>query len=752
MAASISYKISGKADTKALEKTQSGIQKIGNSVKKLNAMFGGMIIAKVIQGINAVVNGSTESFMAQNKAATLANKAFQNNTQLTQKSIQNIKKAMNSFSLNNLIDGDTLNNAASLATQMGLNEEQIIKVMDAATEMASAGIMPLDQAVKKLSETYTGNLGELKKLNPELANLTAEQLKAGKAVEEMKSKYSGFRETLAGTFEGRNSQIKNQFSDLQSSIGGVIQALKFVGQGKILPKLQEITSFIEEYRNQIINFFLNLPDIALTSVKSIKDIVIRFFYTLPDFGEFLFGSLPNWIKVVESVFVSIRNIYRGYLELTFGNLVALFYNKVIIPIKQNIQGLVDEIVEKNPKIAKFFKLNKIQFDFTPLAYATLSGYATFVSSPIKKAIENAKSASKIQAKLNDDYLENYKDIGEKLTGDLQEILNRDLPDDLKKALSQGMSTSVSTTQEDNSSGNTEENFSLKNVISSLGELGNVIINITSGHFIEILAQFAQSLISAFSEISQNFQMLINCFSTVASVIAEVVSNTVNLDVILQPFVDVLADVGIILGTVLSVGLQLYQVFSPTLSAFTQIINLITDIVANLTPFVSIIIQISSVLIPLKPLLGLICGLIKMVFNTIAMVLNALAPAISGFANFFITMWNSIVDIFNLIKIPTGFYWDWGPHFSWTSLADLMGIKKSAYTTAQDFQVDTSSNASNYETTSINESVSSGSASYTAAKDIYVNIYFNNSFVNGDAQEIAIMLKKEIARAESKNLV
>ena len=49
-------------------------------------------------------------------------------------------------------------------------------------------------------------------------------------------------------------------------------------------------------------------------------------------------------------------------------------------------------------------------------------------------------------------------------------------------------------------------------------------------------------------------------------------------------------------------------------------------------------------------------------------------------------------------------------------------------------------------------VSGGSATYNAAKDVYVNIYFNSSYVNGDAEEIAINLAREIKRAESKNLI
>ena len=47
---------------------------------------------------------------------------------------------------------------------------------------------------------------------------------------------------------------------------------------------------------------------------------------------------------------------------------------------------------------------------------------------------------------------------------------------------------------------------------------------------------------------------------------------------------------------------------------------------------------------------------------------------------------------------------------------------------------------------------SSGASYTAAKDVYVTINFDRSYVNGDAQEIAIALAREIRRAERMNLV
>ena len=47
-----------------------------------------------------------------------------------------------------------------------------------------------------------------------------------------------------------------------------------------------------------------------------------------------------------------------------------------------------------------------------------------------------------------------------------------------------------------------------------------------------------------------------------------------------------------------------------------------------------------------------------------------------------------------------------------------------------------------------QTAAAASASYTAARDIYVTINFNQSYVNGDAREIALNLRNEIRTAEA----
>ena len=66
---------------------------------------------------------------------------------------------------------------------LGLSEKQIGATIEAAAQLSAALNMDLGSAVKNLAKTYGGMTGELGESIPALKDLTAEQLKAGQAVE-----------------------------------------------------------------------------------------------------------------------------------------------------------------------------------------------------------------------------------------------------------------------------------------------------------------------------------------------------------------------------------------------------------------------------------------------------------------------------------------------------------------------------------------------------------------------------------------
>lgn len=808
MSASISYKIGGKFDSKPLNQAQKGIEKLSKAASAMKLAVGGFVVGAALKGLKSVVDGSSTAFINQNKALTAANKSFANNNKLSADSINNIKSAINGFSLNNFIDGDTLNNAAALASNMGLNEKQIIKVVDAAKELSVATGQDMNSCVKQLSLSYEGNVASLKKLVPEIGNLTEEEIKNGKAVELIKEKYNGFSESMSKSFDGRSKQFANTFGDLQASIGGVFQSLKFVSEGALMEPMKKLTGFIEEHRNQIINFFLNLPEIGGVAITALKDCVIRTMDNLPSLGSYLVGTIKNWLPVVTEFYKACGEILIGVFDVTFGNLGRLFYNKVIISIKEALQNLINEFVKEHPTIADWIGLDKIQLDMTPKAYATFSTYTAKASQNLEKAKQNAQESIRKQAELNSNFASKYSDITSKAAGQIKTILNKDLPDDLKAAFNAGGEVIAEKVSEldfsSNASASATVNFDtaqvengISRLSSALNQLGGVFN--TAGSIINAFAERASSLqtakakfleatkgveegtqamaqahqglaaatqaadaafkasiigliitlivklCTALAEVSPAMNELMNGIETIMSTIAEIIGPMI--ENILRPFADGLQSIGQIIGNLLMPILSvLNELFTPIFTALTKILKIVAQVISALQPIITLVVTLLTKISPLNLILKLLAKVldlfgtaIKFLYNKILVpVVNFLLKIITSIGNFFIRMYNGVVGVLNSISI-----FGWHPFdFSYKSELDYGSMKLE--------EIKDEENSSSVDTNPDN--VTGGSASYSAQRDVYVNIYFNSSYVNGDAESIAISLAREIKRAESKNLI
>lgn len=696
--ASATYKINGKFDSKPVSAAEAAMKKLGAAAGALKTALGGIVIAKVLQGVGAVMNGATEAFTAQNKALTNFRKSVANNAKMTAKDVDSITSKLGELSTGNFFDGDSLNNAAGYLANLKLGREQIEETMDAATELAAAGIMPLQDATKALAKSLNGELeGSLKDIAPELGNLTAEQLKNGDAIKVLKERYSGFRDEMSQTFEGRDTQFANTFGDLQASIGGIKKSFDFLTKGSLIKPFQELTAFIENNRKQIINFVLNLPELVKTSLIMVKDVLVRLMDKFPQLGEYVIGTIINWLPVVGEFAKAAGNLLIGVFDVTFGNLGRLFYNKVILNVKEALQNLVNDFVEKHPNISKILGVKKLEFDLTEKAYSSFKKYSDAAGKNVEKAIDKAKDATKTQMELNNKFAANFKDITDKGVDDLKKILNKDLPADLEKALSASVSaapTAAATTsgttgekKEGESSGGSDTKDPgtldyIAQVTSGLSSLGStmkfindVIQAILSGNWITFLIGLIVQLLQAVMENSDTVKAFFDGFSSMIGVFAK------------------------------KIAPMLAQILEPLLGLFESL-GVILDVVALIVK-------------ALTPILTLLAKAINAVFKAVAYVIGGIVNGIIGIIR-------KVISVIN--KLP-------GVNISKPDYIDLTG---------SDYTIDTGASSS---TDSATSSTASASASYTAARDIYMNVYYQNSYVNGDARAIALSIREEIKRAE-----
>lgn len=738
--ASVTYKINGEFDSKPISAAQNAMKKLSTVATGLKTAFVGIAAAKIGELFSKIKDGAEDAFKAQNKALVTFRKAAANNLNLTSKDIDALNSKMAELSTNNFFDGDSLNNSAAYLSNLKLSRDQIEKTLDAATELAAAGIMPLDQATKTLAKTYSGELdGALKDIAPDLKNLTDEQVKNGAAIDSLKIKYKGFRDDMAGTFSGRDTQFQNTFGDLQASLGGISSSLKFEAQGAIMPQLQQLTDWITQNRNYIINFFLHLPEVAKLSFSTLGDYMFNFIK--PDNmitlvkdilniwvtgWQNVTNLIPDIIKTMFDSLVEIGGMYGQKLGLAmvqpFAQMFADGINKVLEGFKDSgfgrALGWVYEKLSGNSSDTLF---NVIDISLRGLSNALQDSTAAERAlernqEKTQKEIKNKLDST--MTKLKDSFKGDF-DARKKMAGDigkmnedtnkeflknLKTLLGQDLPEDLKKALEAQVianptapqSSSPSEKQGNATGGKEEEEeesrfqesservklimSELTSQLSALGSTGQMVAQviqaITSGNWIGFIISLIVQFLKAVMENSETVKAFFDGFATTLGTFAKKIAPAIAQ--ILEPLLKSFEDLGIIL-----------------------------DIIGTIIKAVA----------PLLNLLGkAIAAIGRMVTLVIGGIVNAIIGIIRG-----------VIRVINLLP---------GVNISKPDYIDLTG---------SDYTIDTS--ASDEADTAAASSASSASASYTAARDIYMNVYYQNSYVNGDARAIALSIREEIRRAE-----
>lgn len=395
--AEIKYKISGKSDTTAIAKTQLAMKKLGSEVVNLNKMVSGFAIAKVMQVVSKVTNGATENFLAQNKALLQYNATVEK----FGKSLSNLNKIQNEVSRNNFFDGDSINNATKMAVSMGLTEKQIEDVLKASTDLAASGVMPLDQAVKALSLSYSGNITQLKRMNPELANLTKEQLAQGEAVRIIGQEYKGMADAMANTFEGRDTQWKNSFSDLQAEVGEIIQRVKYFGQGKWLDPINRLSNWLNDNSSKIASFIVTLPENFKIAAVAIKDIVKEIFSI-----DFWAKNGEVIVEIFKETFIAAKDVATAIMVALMKSLAELVKVVAVNMGKSLVSGLFGNL--GNFGIEALYRANVIDYD----TRANLLNKLDDKVSSLDNAIENWQEENKVtlEGALNN-VKSSWKDVG-----------------------------------------------------------------------------------------------------------------------------------------------------------------------------------------------------------------------------------------------------------------------------------------------------------------------------------------------------
>ncbi|MEM4260534.1 MAG: hypothetical protein QXG00_04820 [Candidatus Woesearchaeota archaeon] len=144
----------------------------------------------------------------------------------------------------------------------------------------------------------------------------------------------------------------------------------------------------------------------------------------------------------------------------------------------------------------------------------------------------------------------------------------------------------------------------------------------------------------------------------------------------------------------------------------------------------------------RPILQALAPILQVIYQILSPILQLLIPPLILFSVMIANIVQALKALATTIYYIVTLQWN-----------QLGTVKWTAFSSEQITQMiqDAQSGIANASTENpfadvTNTSTTSYSAS--GARDIYVNIYFNNSYVNGDAREIALKLRDEIKLAEA----
>jgi hypothetical protein len=305
--ASVTYRINGKSDNKAVDQTKKSLESLGGVAKSVNNIFKGFMALKAVQAVGRQVAESVKAFSVQQSAIVGLQKAINNNAKMTTGAMQRLVDFTGQLQGMSIYGDEQLQGQAKFLAGMQLTEDQIKSTLKAAADLAGGGIGNLESNVRNLAKTYSGLAGELGEMVPGLKNLTKEQLAHGDAVKLVAERYEGFAAAMTGTLEGKQTQVNNLIGDLKEKVGALAAIGKSAFLDTMKPYLEEMNAWLGANLGKIANVFLHLPEFAKASMNGIIQIIAHAFkpenFTM--ITRVLGNAIENGARVGVTFFVEL---------------------------------------------------------------------------------------------------------------------------------------------------------------------------------------------------------------------------------------------------------------------------------------------------------------------------------------------------------------------------------------------------------------------------------------------------------------
>lgn len=273
MAKNVSVKIGSKFDKRGVNEAKQGLKQLPDSAKQsADAIAQRMATATAAVAAMAAAVGKAiqvwnkfhQIYLEQAKAESRLQAAARNNPYINGEGVRRLKDFASEIqrSTRGLFGDEVILQQEQFLVGLQLTEDQIRNLTLAAVDFAASGTVSLDAAVRNLAKTYSGLQGELGELIPAVRELTAEQLKAGEAIDVVAKQYKGMAEDALPEAAQAIQDMRATWSDLAEDVGEALTKW-FAPTATILNNIGEA---LQRADTQASNFGNTLEDLSRLDV------------------------------------------------------------------------------------------------------------------------------------------------------------------------------------------------------------------------------------------------------------------------------------------------------------------------------------------------------------------------------------------------------------------------------------------------------------------------------------------------------
>ena len=229
--AKVTVRVGSTFQKEGIEQAKTGVKSLGEQTKASTSQMlagfaalsiGVAAVAKVLNTVKKAIQENVTLYAQQEKVEKRLAASALNNPLINGQAVKSLKDYASAMQEATGVGDEAIIQQEQFLVALGNSEEQIRNILDAALDLSGTGMFNLETAVKGLSQTLTGQAGTLGRYIPQLRELTAEQLKAGAAVDFVSENFAGVARAMKETTAGALMTFNSAWGDLRETLGGFV--------------------------------------------------------------------------------------------------------------------------------------------------------------------------------------------------------------------------------------------------------------------------------------------------------------------------------------------------------------------------------------------------------------------------------------------------------------------------------------------------------------------------------------------------